>query len=112
MGKRQHVENDSTLDTPTTKKRKPDANHQQQQQIHQNADTQLENVSSQPADYSNAEVTFSLTTDIVDGVILTDLCAKKWRCGKPIGEYCFSNFSKLKKKNKNNNSTADRCYHN
>lgn len=31
------------------------------------------------------EMSFSLTTELVDGVVLTDLCSKKWRCGKPIG---------------------------
>lgn len=39
------------------------------------------------------------TAEIVDGVILTDLCSKKWRCGKPIGKahpltfYVFYAFS-------------------
>lgn len=77
MGKR-HVDHEATLDTPTTKKRKTDTN---QTTINNQAD---DSRATAPVE-SNGDVTYSLTTDVVDGVILTDLCEKKWRCGKPIG---------------------------
>lgn len=83
MGKR-HVDHDSTLDTPTNKKRKTESSIQQT--FVENA-TDNSNQLAAGAASSAADVTYSLTTDLVDGVILTDLCAKKWRCGKPIGKY-------------------------
>lgn len=82
MGKR-HVDHDATLDTPTIKKRKTDTAHQQ---INQDANHPAETIETPPVE-SNGDVTYSLTTDVVDGVVLTDLCAKKWRCGKPIGNF-------------------------
>lgn len=78
MGKR-HVDHEATLDTPTTKKRKTDGH--QTTIINQLDDSRA----TVPVE-SNGDVTYSLTTDVVDGVILTDLCEKKWRCGKPIGK--------------------------
>lgn len=89
MGKR-HVDHDAALDTPTTKKRKTDVH---QTTINNQAD---DSCATAPVE-SIEDVTYSLTTDIVDGVILTDLCGKKWRCGKPIGKL--------------NGKTADRCFH-
>lgn len=75
MGKR-YVDHDSQLDgTPTTKKRKTDSIPQTF------IDSGIENANEFAAD-----VTYSLTTDVVDGTIVTDLCARKWRCGKPIGK--------------------------
>lgn len=68
MGKR-NVDHDTQFETPNNKKRKLDTSV--------SFDTTLNS--------SFPEVAFSLSTDIVDGVILTDLCGSKWRCGKPIG---------------------------
>lgn len=87
MGKR-CVDHDSTLETPTNKKRKTESSHHS---IVDNCGT-IENgyqrVSPDTGDTSLAtDVTYSLTTDLVDGAVLTDLCAKKWRCGKPIGKF-------------------------
>lgn len=89
MGKR-YVDHDSTLDTPTNKKRKTESSHQQFIN-----DTTTENINqlTSAADATtpdNTDVTYSLTTDLVDGAVLTDLCAKKWRCGKPIGMYLIN----------------------
>lgn len=83
MGKR-YVDHDSTLDTPTNKKRKTDSSHQP---LVDNAIEHSNQCNDLAAAGSAADVTYLLTTDIVDGAILTDLCAKKWRCGKPIGMY-------------------------
>lgn len=81
MGKR-YVDHDSILETPNNKKRKTDNS--------QNANNYGDAVASGNPDQSpivtSSEVSYSLTTDVVDGVILTDLCSKKWRCGKPIGK--------------------------
>lgn len=71
MGKR-NIDNDLHFETPNNKKRKTENLHQSN-----NVDTAT----------VNHEVTYSLTKDVVDGVILTDLCSKKWRCGKPIGMF-------------------------
>lgn len=40
---------------------------------------------------------FVLTKEIVDGTILTDLCQKDWRVGKPIGKFDFYHFACLEK---------------
>lgn len=80
MGKR-YVDHDSTLDTPTNKKRKTESSHHQPPPV---IDHAIENA-NQIANAPVTDVNYSLTTDLVDGAILTDLCAKKWRCGKPIG---------------------------
>lgn len=79
MGKR-YVEHDSQLDTPTNKKRKTDIISQAI------VDGGTENLNHIANETPAIDVTYSLTTDVVDGAILTDLCAKKWRCGKPIGK--------------------------
>lgn len=79
MGKR-HVDHEVILDTPTTKKRKTDVH---QTTINNQADDSLGTAALE----ISGDVTYSLTTDVVDGVILTDLCEKKWRCGKPIGKF-------------------------
>lgn len=84
MGKR-YVDHDSTLDTPTNKKRKTESSIQQT--FVENATDNSNQLATGGAASSAADVTYSLTTDLVDGVILTDLCAKQWRCGKPIGKY-------------------------
>lgn len=91
MGKR-YVDHESTLDAPTHKKRRTGSAHQQYA-VAAAADTTAYEHSrneSLTADADTtgtaADVTYSLTTDLVDGVVLTDLCAKKWRCGKPIGK--------------------------
>lgn len=89
MGKR-HVDHEAALDTPTTKKRRTDVH---QTTINNQAD---DSRATAPVE-SNGDVTYSLTTDVVDGVILTDLCEKKWRCGKPIGRF--------------NGKTADGWFH-
>lgn len=68
MGKR-NVDHEANYETPNNKKRKVEHN-----------DTST--FTTPPA----AELSFVLTTETVDGVVLTDLCAKKWRCGKPIGK--------------------------
>lgn len=86
MGKR-YVDHESTLDTPINKRRKTESSHQQ---FAEHSTEEIKQIDAVAA----ADVTYSLTTDLVDGVILTDLCAKKWRCGKPIGK-CF--FPKKKK---------------
>lgn len=65
MGKR-NIDSETHFETPTHKKRKTEAAVDVLQAI--------------------PEVSYSLSADVVDGVILTDLCAKQWRCGKPIGE--------------------------
>lgn len=106
MGKR-YVDHDSTLDTPTNKKRKTESTHQQfvndatTEHINQLTATAAAAAATtaDATDSDNTDVTYSLTTDLVDGAVLTDLCAKKWRCGKPIGKiwnlvfffifYCF-----------------------
>lgn len=83
MGKR-HVDHDTALDTtPITKKRKTDTCQLANNTQYAGCDADTQPII--PVE-SNGDVTYSLTTDIVDGVILTDLCAKKWRCGKPIGK--------------------------
>lgn len=64
MGKR-NIDHDTTFETPHQKKRKTES---------------VAVEASPPA-----------AADIVDGVILTDLCSKKWRCGKPIGELIVRN---------------------
>lgn len=79
MGKR-HVDLESTLETPTNKKRKTESSQPTF------ADHTTEHQHQVDTVAAAADVTYSLTTDLVDGVILTDLCAKKWRCGKPIGK--------------------------
>lgn len=86
MGKR-YVDHDSQLDTPTNKKRKTESSHQP----FVNDATETANQLTATAAAADNDVTYSLTTDLVDGAVLTDLCAKKWRCGKPIGEifFCF-----------------------
>lgn len=66
MGKR-NIDHDTNFETPHQKKRR------------------TESVAVEPSPPAAA--------DIVDGVILTDLCSKKWRCGKPIGELNCSQFS-------------------
>lgn len=81
MGKR-YGDHESTLDTPTNKKRKTESSHQQPFVDHTS-----EHPNKSALVGSAADVTYSLTTDLVDGVVLTDLCAKKWRCGKPIGKF-------------------------
>lgn len=83
MGKR-HVDHDSAFETPNNKKRKTDNSHHVNT-YSSDAITPIENP-YQSTEISSSDVTYSLTTDIVDGVVLTDLCAKKWRCGKPIGK--------------------------
>lgn len=82
MGKR-HVEHDTSCETGN-KRRKTD-------HAITNIDSGIGEHSSQDAlDVSYAsDIVYSLTTDVVDGVILSDLCAKKWRCGKPIGKGSF-----------------------
>lgn len=82
MGKR-YVDHESTLDTPINKRRKTESTHQQFAENPTEDLKQIDTVSGA------ADVTYSLTTDLVYGVILTDLCAKKWRCGKPIGKFFF-----------------------
>lgn len=102
MGKR-HVDHESTQDAPTHKKRKTGSSHQQYAVAAATTTTTTTTViaienstveynlnQSETADANTtaaADVTYSLTTDLVDGVVLTDLCAKKWRCGKPIGMF-------------------------
>lgn len=81
MGKR-YVDHESTLDAPSHKKRKTES-----LQPIVTADNTAENVNPVDTVAAAADITYSLTTDLVDGVILTDLCAKKWRCGKPIGKF-------------------------
>lgn len=71
MGKRT-VDHEAHFDTPNNKKRKIE-NH---------------NTTAFTTPPTN-ELSFVLTTETVDGVVLTDLCRKKWRCGKPIGGYTF-----------------------
>lgn len=68
MGKR-NVEHDTHFETPNIKKRRLEA-------------ILAFDISPTP---SCPDIAFLLSTDVVDGVILTDLCGKKWRCGKPIG---------------------------
>lgn len=95
MGKR-HVDHESTQDAPTNKKRKTGSSYQQyvvdgtNTAIHASADASTIESQSETADVNNisaaSDVTYSLTTDLVDDVVLTDLCAKQWRCGKPIGK--------------------------
>lgn len=80
MGKR-YVDHESTLDTPSNKKRKTESSQPTF------ADPINEHLNHVEPDAADADVTYSLTTDLVDGVVLTDLCAKKWRCGKPIGKF-------------------------
>lgn len=99
MGKR-HVDHESTQDVPTHKKRKTGLSYHHygadgaangNTTIHTTADTNRCDYppnQSESADVNTtgaSDVTYSLTTDLVDDVVLTDLCAKKWRCGKPIG---------------------------
>lgn len=60
MGKR-NIDHDATFETTNNKKRKTES--------------------------AAVETSPPATADIVEGVILTDLCSKKWRCGKPIGEF-------------------------
>lgn len=101
MGKRYVDHHESTLDAPTTKKRKTGSSHQHnanhtdastiEHNSHQletaDADANAADAEAAAAAVADAsDVTYSLTTDLVDGVVLTDLCAKKWRCGKPIGK--------------------------
>lgn len=82
MGKR-YVDHDTILETPTNKRRKTD--------LTQNSTNYGDAVTTDDPDQSptvsSTDVSYSLTTDVVDGVILTDLCSKKWRCGKPIGKF-------------------------
>lgn len=86
MGKR-HVDHDSALDTPTHKKRKTESSTHQTYVDHNATENSNQLASAAAAAGATAtDVTYSLTTDVVDGVILTDLCAKQWRCGKPIGK--------------------------
>ncbi|XP_055312289.1 uncharacterized protein LOC129574371 [Sitodiplosis mosellana] len=85
MGKR-YVDHDSQLDTPTNKKRKTESSHQPY--VNDATATETTNQLTATAAAIN-DVTYSLTTDLVDGTVLTDLCAKKWRCGKPIGKGSF-----------------------
>lgn len=96
MGKR-HVDHESTHDAPTSKKRKTGGlsyHHYAVDDVAAAADTSrieynLNQSESADVNTSTAsDVTYSLTTDLVDGVILTDLCARQWRCGKPIGKLC------------------------
>lgn len=97
MGKR-HVDHESTQDAPTNKKRKTGGlsyHHDAVDDVAAAADTSrfeyhLNQSESADVNTSTAsDVTYSLTTDLVDGVVLTDLCARKWRCGKPIGKLCM-----------------------
>lgn len=95
MGKR-YVDHESTLDAPTNKKRKTGLSYQQYAAAAANTtitdtstiETHLNQSETADANTTDAvdDVTYSLTTDLVDDVVLTDLCAKKWRCGKPIGK--------------------------
>lgn len=106
MGKR-YVDHESTLDAPTNKKRKTGSSHQHNAAAAANTTTNANHTDTSTIEYNNvnqsetadanttavdaaaadaSDVTYSLTTDLVDGVVLTDLCAKKWRCGKPIGK--------------------------
>lgn len=71
MGKRT-IDHETNFDTPNNKKRKIE-NH---------------NTATFTTPQTN-ELSFVLTTETVDGVVLTDLCRKKWRCGKPIGMHMF-----------------------
>lgn len=81
MGKR-HVENDSLHDTASKRRKTEHAVN--------NIDSGIAIHSSQDVlDVSHNDISYSLTTDIVDGAVLTDLCAKQWRCGKPIGKGSF-----------------------
>lgn len=81
MGKR-HVDHDSLHDTPSKRRKTEHAVN--------NIDSGIAIHSSQDVlDVSQSDITYSLTTDIVDGAVLTDLCAKQWRCGKPIGKGSF-----------------------
>uniref|UniRef100_U5ENN5 non-specific serine/threonine protein kinase n=1 Tax=Corethrella appendiculata TaxID=1370023 RepID=U5ENN5_9DIPT len=53
-------------------------------------DTQNHETPCKRMDESIASNTdFTLSKDIVDGIILTDLTLKDWRCGKPIGKGSF-----------------------
>lgn len=82
MGKR-HVDHDTSHDT-TSKRRKTE-------HAITNIDSGIGEHFSQDAlnvSYCS-DIVYSLNTDVVDGVILTDLCAKQWRCGKPIGKGSF-----------------------
>lgn len=72
MGKR-NIEHETQFETPINKKRKTESFY-----------------ANTPA---SQEVSYSLSADTVDGVILTDLCAKQWRCGKPIGKKQIENSS-------------------
>lgn len=84
MGKR-YVDHDSTLETPTNKKRKTESSHQPF--VNDGAIDNANQLTAAAAAATDCtDVTYSLTTDLVDGAVLTDLCAKKWRCGKPIGK--------------------------
>lgn len=65
MGKR-NLDSETHFETPVNKKRK--------------TENVIDVLQSVP------EISYSLSADVVDGVILTDLCAKQWRCGKPIGK--------------------------
>lgn len=65
MGKR-NIDSETHFETPVNKKRKTE-----------NVTDVLQSI---------PEISYSLSADVVDGVILTDLCAKQWRCGKPIGK--------------------------
>lgn len=98
MGKR-YVDHESTLDAPTNKKRKTGSSHQHNANHTDTTTIEYNLNQSETADANTtavddaaaaaaaaSDVTYSLTTDLVDGVVLTDLCAKKWRCGKPIGK--------------------------
>lgn len=85
MGKR-YVDHDSTLDTPTNKKRKTESSNQPFVNHNGNENAQQSVATTVAPPTVNTDVTYSLTTDLVDGAVLTDLCAKKWRCGKPIGK--------------------------
>lgn len=67
MGKRT-VDHETNFETPTNKKRKID-----------------NDITISPIT-PTTDLSFVLTTETVDGVVLTDLCGKKWRCGKPIGK--------------------------
>ena len=68
MGKR-NADNDVQYETP-------------------NKTTKLESL-----DVSNIS-SYSLSGDLVDGTILTDLTLKDWRIGRPIGEFLNENFRK------------------
>lgn len=95
MGKRL-VHHESTQDAPTNKKRKTGLSYHQygvdatNTTSNTTADASTIECQSETADINDisaaSDVTYSLTTDLVDDVVLTDLCAKQWRCGKPIGK--------------------------